>query len=124
MAEEKKLFNKEEYDEIMDILKNLYLDLFKTMLDYKNKSYKGEEDNFEYLDSLVRLSYPQFSSDLIHISVLRNEPHYTYFERIRAMLLTYVNLKNMYNNTEFEKKYFSSDENTGEDVIDDYEVCE
>ena len=30
------------------------------MLDYKNVSYINEEDDFEYLDSLVRLTYPQF----------------------------------------------------------------
>ena len=40
--------DKQEYDEIIKILNILYLDLFTTMLDYKNESYENEENNFEY----------------------------------------------------------------------------
>ena len=113
-----KSFDQQSYDEIIDMLNKLYLDLFRTMLDYKNESYMNGEDNFEYLDSLVRIRYPQFSQDLIHLSVLRNEPnYYTYLDIINALLSTYIHLKDMYKNSEFENKYLECNQNSGEDIV-------
>ena len=120
----KDLFNKQRYNEVIDILDDLYIDLFKDMLDYKNESYVNEENNFEYLDSLVRITYPQFSQDLIYISVVRNEPNYTYLDIINSLLSTYMHLKDMYKNSEFENKYLECNENSGEDIVDDYEIIE
>lgn len=120
----KDLFNRQRYNEVIDILDNLYIDLFKDMLDYKNESYVNEENNFEYLDSLVRINYPQFSQDLIHLSVVRNEPNYTYLDIINSLLSTYMHLKDMYKNSEFENKYLECNENSGEDIVDDYEIME
>ena len=120
----KDLFNRQRYNEVIDILDNLYIDLFKDMLDYKNESYVNEENNFEYLDSLVRINYPQFSQDLIHLSVVRNEPNYTYLDIINSLLSTYMHLKDMYKNSEFENKYLECNENSGEDIVDDYEIIE
>lgn len=118
------LYEQENYEKIKDMLKDLLLDLFRTMLDYKNVSYENEENNFEHLDALVRINYPQFSEYLIDISVSINEPHHTYLEIIRTMLSTYVCLKKMYNNSELEKRYLESNPNNGEDIIDDYEVID
>lgn len=112
------LYNQEKYEEIINMLKDLYLDLFRIMLDYKNKSYKNEENNFEYLDSLVRITYPQFSQSLIHLSVSRNEPNHTYLEVISVLLSTYIHLKNMYDDAEFEKKYLECNPNNGEDIVE------
>lgn len=109
--------DKQEYDEIIKILNILYLDLFTTMLDYKNESYENEENNFEYLDALVRIAYPQFSQDLIHLSVLKNEPNHTYLDIINTSLSTYVHLKDMYKNSEFENKYLECNQNSGEDIV-------
>ena len=120
----KDLFNKQRYNEVIDILDNLYIDLFKDMLDYKNESYVNGEHDFEYLDSLVRISYPQFSQDLIHLSVVRNEPNYTYLDIINSLLSTYMHLKDMYKDSEFENKYLKCNENNGEDIVDDYEIIE
>ena len=120
----KDLFNKQRYNEVIDILDDLYIDLFKDMLDYKNESYVNEENNFEYLDSLVRITYPQFSQDLIYLSVVRNEPNYTYLDIINSLLSTYMHLKDMYKNSEFENKYLECNENSGEDIVDDYEIIE
>ena len=120
----KDLFNKQRYNEVIDILDDLYIDLFKDMLDYKNESYVNGEHDFEYLDSLVRISYPQFSQDLIHLSVVRNEPNYTYLDIINSLLSTYMHLKDMYKNSEFENKYLKCNENNGEDIVDDYEIIE
>lgn len=117
-------FEQQDYDEIKDMLKDLLLDLFRTMLDYKNVSYVNEENNFEHLDALVRIHYPQFSEDLVHLSVSKSEPHHTYLELIKEMLSTYICLKKMYNNSAFEKKYLECNPNNGEDVIDDYEVID
>ena len=120
----KDLFNRQRYNEVIDILDNLYIDLFKDMLDYKNESYVNEENNFEYLDSLVRITYPQFSQDLIYLSVVRNKPNYTYLDIINSLLSTYMHLKDMYKNSEFENKYLECNENSGEDIVDDYEIIE
>lgn len=120
----KNSFEQKEYDEIKDMLKNLLLELFKTMLDYKNISYANEENNFEYLDSLVRINYPQFSEDLIHLSVSRSEPNHTYLDVIKTMLSTYMYLKKMYNNSEFENRYLECNPQNGEDVTDDYDVID
>ena len=120
----KDLFNKQRYNEVIDILDDLYIDLFKDMLDYKNESYVNWEHDFEYLDSLVRISYPQFSQDLIHLSVVRNEPNYTYLDIINSLLSTYMHLKDMYKDSEFENKYLKCNENNGEDIVDDYEIIE
>ena len=120
----KDLFNRQRYNEVIDILDNLYIDLFKDMLDYKNESYVNEENNFEYLDSLVRITYPQFSQDLIYLSVVRNEPNYTYLDIINSLLSTYMHLKDMYKDSEFENKYLECNENSGEDIVDDYEIIE
>lgn len=120
----KDLFNQQRYDEVIEMLDNLYLDLFRTMLDYKNESYENEENNIQYLDSLVRISYPQFSQDLIHLSVLRNEPNYTYLDRINALLSTYMHLKDMYKNTDFENKYLACNADNSDDVVDDYEIID
>lgn len=113
----KDLFNKQRYNEVIDILDDLYIDLFKDMLDYKNESYVNGEHDFEYLDSLVRISYPQFSEDLIHLSVVRNEPNYTYLDIINSLLSTYMHLKDMYKNSEFENKYLECNQNSGEDIV-------
>lgn len=112
------LYNQEKYEEIINMLKDLYLDLFRIMLDYKNKSYENEENSFEYLDSLVRITYPQFSQSLIHLSVSRNEPNHTYLEVISVLLSTYIHLKNMYDDAEFEKKYLECNPNNGEDIVE------
>ena len=112
------LYNQEKYEEIINMLKDLYLDLFRIMLDYKNKSYENEENNFEYLDSLVRITYPQFSQSLIHLSVSRNEPNHTYLEVISVLLSTYIHLKNMYDDADFEKKYLECNPNNGEDIVE------
>ena len=120
----KNSFEQKEYDEIKDMLKNLLLELFKTMLDYKNISYANEENNFEYLDSLVRINYPQFSEDLIHLSVSRSEPNHTYLDVIKTMLSTYMYLKKMYNNSKFENRYLECNPQNGEDVTDDYDVID
>ena len=80
------IFNKKTYQEIKAMLNDLYLELFRDMLDYKKVSYLKEENNFEYLDSLVRINYPQFSQSLIHISVLINEPNdNTYLDIIKEL---------------------------------------
>lgn len=117
-------FEQEDYDEIKGMLNDLLLDLFRTMLDYKNVSYVNEENNFEHLDCLVRMNYPQFSEDLMHLSISRSEPNHTYLDVIKTMLSTYVSLKKMYNNSELEKRYFECNPNNGEDIIDDYEVID
>lgn len=114
----KNSFEQQNYDEVIEMLNNLYLDLFRTMLDYKNVSYVNEENNFEYLDSLVRITYPQFSQSLIHISVSRNEPYHTYLEVISVLLSTYIHLKNMYDDADFEKKYLECNPNNGEDIVE------
>ena len=100
------------------MITDLYLDLFRIMLDYKNVSYINQEDNFEYLDSLVRITYPQFSQSLIHLSVSRNEPYHTYLEVISVLLSTYIHLKNMYDDADFEKKYLECNPNNGEDIVE------
>lgn len=120
----KNSFEQKEYDEIKDMLKNLLLELFRTMLDYKNISYANEESNFEYLDSLVRINYPQFSKDLIHLSVSRSEPKHTYLDVIKTMLSTYMYLKKMYSNSEFENRYLECNPQSSEDVDDDYDVID
>lgn len=112
----------ENYNQIIKMLEDLLLDLFKKMLDYKNISYLNEENNFDYLDALIRTNYPQFSENLIHISVLRNEPGHTHLASIRDILSTYIYLKNMYNNSELEKRYLES--NNQEDIVDDYDIVE
>lgn len=117
-------FEQEDYDEIKVMLNGLLLDLFRTMLDYKNVSYVNEENNFEHLDCLVRMNYPQFSEDLMHLSISRSEPNHTYLDVIKTMLSTYVSLKKMYNNSALEKRYFECNPNNGEDIIDDYEVID
>ena len=117
-------FEQQDYDEIKNMLNNLLLDLFRTMLDYKNVSYVNEKNNFEYLDSLVRINYPQFSEDLIHLSVSRNAPNHTYLDVIKTMLSTYVCLMKKYNDFAFEKKYLECNPNNGEDVIDDYDIID
>ena len=38
--------NREKYKEIINMIEDLYLDLFRIMLDYKNVSYINEEDDF------------------------------------------------------------------------------
>ena len=119
-----KIFEQQDYNDIKDMLNNLLLDLFRTMLDYKNVSYVNEENNFEHLDALVRINYPQFSEDLIHLSVSRNEPNHTYLDVIKTMLSMYVYLKKMYNDSAFEKRYLESNPNSGEDVIDDYNIID
>ena len=119
-----KIFEQQDYNDIKDMLNNLLLDLFRTMLDYKNVSYVNEENNFEHLDALVRINYPQFSEDLIHLSVSRNEPNHTYLDVIKTMLSTYVYLKKMYNDSAFEKRYLESNPNSGEDVIDNYNIID
>ena len=110
--------DQEKYKEIINMITDLYLDLFRIMLDYKNVSYINQEDNFEYLDSLVRITYPQFSQSLIHISVSRNEPYHTYLEVISVLLSTYIHLKNMYDDADFEKKYLECNPNNGEDIVE------
>ena len=114
----------EDYNEIKAILNDLLIDLFKTMLDYKNVTYTNEEDNFEYLDALIRINYPQFSEILIHLSVLRTEPKHTYLYIIKTMLSTYMYLKKMYNNSELENKYLECNKNNTEDVVDDYDIID
>ena len=110
--------NREKYKEIINMIEDLYLDLFRIMLDYKNVSYINEEDDFEYLDSLVRLTYPQFSQSLIVCSVTRNEPNHTYLDVINTLLSTYTHLKKMYNDAEFEKKYLECNPNSGDDIVE------
>lgn len=114
----------QDYNEIKDMLSNLLLDLFKTMLDYKNIQYVGEENNFEYLDALVRINYPQFSENLIHLSVSRNEPNHSHLDIIKTMLSTYACLNKLYSDSEFEKRYLECNLNNSEDIIDDYEVID
>ncbi len=109
--------NREKYKEIINMIEDLYLDLFRTMLDYKNVSYVNEENNLEYLDSLVRINYPQFSQTLIHLSVLRNEPNHTYLDVIKTLLSTYIHLKDMYNDSEFERKYLECNANNNDDDV-------
>lgn len=111
------LFNQQNYDEIINMLNKLYLELFRTMLDYKNELYTNEENNFEYLDSLVRIIYPQFSQNLIHLSVLRNEPNHTYLEIISTLLSTYIHLKDMYKDSKFENKYLRCNPDSCEDIV-------
>lgn len=113
----KKLYDQEKYEEVINMMNDLYLDLFRTMLDYKNVSYSNEENNFEYLDSLVRITYPQFSQSLIELSVSRNEPNHTYLDIINILLSTYIHLKNLYNDAAFEKKYLECNPNNGEDIV-------
>ena len=113
----KNSFEQQNYNKVIEMLENLYLDLFRTMLDYKNVSYVNEENNFEYLDSLVRINYPQFSQTLIHLSVLRNEPNHTYLDVIKTLLSTYIHLKDMYNDSEFERKYLECNANNNDDDV-------
>ena len=110
-------FEQQNYDEVIEMLNNLYLDLYRTMLDYKNVSYVNEENNFEYLDSLVRINYSQFSQSLIHLSVLRNEPNQTYLDVIKTLLSTYIHLKDRYNDSEFERKYLECNANNNDDDV-------
>ena len=93
----KNLYDRDDYEKYKEII-NMITDL--------------------YLDSLVRITYPQFSQSLIHISVSRNEPYHTYLEVISVLLSTYIHLKNMYDDADFEKKYLECNPNNGEDIVE------
>ena len=84
----------------------------------------GTQTGLDRFDGVSVITYPQFSQDLIHLSVVRNEPNYTYLDIINSLLSTYMHLKDMYKNSEFENKYLECNENSGEDIVDDYEIIE
>jgi len=112
----KDLFNQKKYDEVIDMLKYLYVDLYHDMLDYKNQKYDGKEDNYDYLSVLIRNNYPQFKDDLIHLSVLYSEPDTSYLDQINSLLSTYMFMKKQYKNSQFESNFLNS-ENVEDELL-------
>lgn len=113
----KDLFSQQRYNEVIEMLDSLYLDLYRTMLDYKQMDYSKNELTVDYLSSLVRISYPQFSDNITHLDILGSEPEVTYLDRINALLSTYMLMKDNYKNEAVEKA-FSLDENEDNDDED------
>lgn len=111
----KDLYNQERYDEVIEMIKSLYCDLYCSMLNYKCQKYSNSED-YENLSVLIRNNYPQFRRDIIRLSVLESEPNTSYLEHIDWLLTSYMFMKKEYKNKDLEKNF--NIDNIEDELID------
>lgn len=89
------LFKKEKYSEVILLIKQEYVELFKNMLKYKNEKY-NEDDDFEILSARIPLVYPQYSDKMIRLSNTLFDPEESYLDVLNSMLNIYDSMKNGY----------------------------
>lgn len=93
----KDLFVQKRYDEVIDMLKSLYCDLFVDMLTYKNIDFSNyKKDNFYSMESFVKVNYPCFSDALTYVEATGSNPDNSYLDYINALLSTYILMKDNY----------------------------
>lgn len=95
----KDLFNQKRYNEVIDLIKSLYCDLYEEMLKYKN--YEADYSSMDYTakTALVRENYPQFLDNFIFLQSIASDPNNTYLDYINVLLSTYMFFKKEYKNT-------------------------
>lgn len=111
----KDLYNQERYEEVIEMIKSLYCDLYCSMLTYKKQEYDDDED-YENLSIQVRNNYPQFQKDITRLFALESEPNTSYLEHIDWLLTSYLFMKKEYKNKELEENFNSG--NIEDELID------
>ncbi len=91
----KNLFKQEKYNEVIKLIKEEYVVLFRKMLDFKNEEYDMSED-FEELSSKIPFCYPQYSDKITRLENTLMDPEDTYFDVMNNMLNIYNSMKNGY----------------------------
>ena len=96
----KDLFNLQRYNEVIDILRILYSDLYVEMLDYKKDIVEEEYHELSYfqLSALICKYYPKFSNSINILEFSSSNPELSYLDVINTLLSTYLNFKDNYKN--------------------------
>lgn len=89
------LFKREKYSEVINLIKQEYVELFRKMLKYKNEEY-SENDDFDTLSAKIPLVYPQYSDKMIRLSNTLFDPEDSYLDVLNSMLNIYDSMKNGY----------------------------
>lgn len=90
----------ETYKDLYNKQKEKFVELFKEMLDYVDCDYNKENDNFDYLKSMVIDFYPFYMDKLIHLDVMMFSPSATYIQLLNSMERIYNSLSKNYKNRE------------------------
>jgi hypothetical protein len=91
----KELFKKEKYDDVIKLIKEEYVLLFRRMLDFKNVKYSPDDD-FEILSSKIPFSYPQYSDTILRLGNVLMDPDESYFGVLNSMLSIYESMDSEY----------------------------
>ncbi len=91
----KDLFKQEKYSEVINLIKEEYVILFRKMLDYKNEEYDMSDD-FNDLSAKIPFSYPQYSDKMVRLGNTLMDPEDTYLDVLNNMLNIYNSLKDGY----------------------------
>jgi len=89
------LFKKEKYSEVIGLIKQEYVELFRKMLDFKNEEY-NKNDDFDILSAKIPLVYPEFSDKMVRLSNTLFNPEDSYLDVLNSMLNIYDSMKNGY----------------------------
>lgn len=89
------LFKREKYSEVIVLIKQEYVELFREMLAFKNEVY-SDEDDFDTLSAKIPLVYPQYSDKMVRLSNTLFDTEDTYLDVLNSMLNIYDSMKNGY----------------------------
>lgn len=98
------LFRQEKYNDVINLIKEEYVVLFRKMLDFKDKEYDSSDD-FYALSAKIPACYPQYSDKIIRLGNSLMDPEDTYFDVMNNMLNIYESMNNGY----MEESNYSED---------------
>lgn len=88
-------FKKEKYEDVIELIKEEYVILFRKMLDFKKQKYNENED-FYSLSAKIPYAYPQYSDSIMILGNTLMNTEDTYFDVMNHMLNIYDNMSNGY----------------------------
>lgn len=91
----RELFKKEKYDDVIKLIKEEYVELFREMLDFKNVEYSLDDD-FDILSTKIPFTYPQYSDKMVRLSNVLMDPEESYLDVLNSMLNIYDSMKSDY----------------------------
>lgn len=102
------------YEDLYELEKKKYVELFKEMLDFLNVSYEG--DDFDKLKSLVMEKYPYYFDRLVHLDFIRWDTRGTYISTLDSMERIYRNILKYYKNHEQNMKEYEEEQKNLEEI--------
>ena len=103
----KDLFVQKRYNEVIELLQDIFRKLFVQMLDYKKDEIEEDYKDMDYnrMALVIAKYYPQYDMDIINLTHAEYREDNTYLDVINLMLSIYSYMQDTYTDDYEEIEY-------------------